>query len=81
MFNPRGWGPGKRVPLTGFSCPSILLWPWKPRAMAAGMIVIQDLFGMGTSDRSVFLTRLQFTHLLHGRLTDLIEPLGSGSSF
>lgn len=49
--------------------------------MAAGMIVIQDLFGMGTSDRSVFLTRLQFTHLLHGRLTDLIEPLGSGSSF
>lgn len=47
----------------------------------SGMIVSQGLFGTGTSDRFVFLTRLQFIHLLHGRLTNLIEPLDSGSAF
>lgn len=80
MFNPRGRSLGKRVPLTGFSCPSILLWPWESWAMAAGVIGVQDLFGTGTSDRFVLLTRIQFTHLLHGRLTILTEPLDSGSS-
>lgn len=35
-------------------------------------------FGTGTSDKFAFLTRRQFTHLLHGSLTNRIEPLDSG---